>query len=89
MIHWLMSNLATMLKLMEPMISAANIKYNGKKILFLFIYADSIEVVGYIDALSPTIKSVDIKETQTLYGHTITVEKVEFAQTGTRIYVTI
>ncbi len=52
------------------------------------IYADSIEVVGYIDALSPTIKSVDIQETQTLNGHSITVEKVEFAQTETRIYLT-
>lgn len=61
----------------------------GKKVLVPTIFADSIEVVGYIDALSPTIKSVDIQESQTLYGHSITVEKVEFAQAETRIYLTI
>lgn len=70
-------------------VNGTMIRAMGKKVLVPSIYADSIEVVGYIDALSPTIKSVDIQESQTLYGHSITVEKVEFAQAETRIYLTI
>lgn len=77
------------IKVNGTMISAMQGKSNGKKVLIPTIIADSLEVVGYIDALSPTIKSVDIQESQILYGHSITVEKVEFAQTETRIYLTI
>ena len=54
------------------------------------ILADSIEVISYIDAAAPTIKAVEPDGiTQDQYGYSITVNKVEFAEQETRIYVTI
>lgn len=54
------------------------------------ILADSVEVVTYMDAVVPTIKSVELSGvTQDQHGYAITVEKVEFAEKETRVYVSI
>lgn len=55
------------------------------------IRAESVEVVSYIDAVSPTLKSVEINQTKesNSNGVTITLEKVEFAETETRLYLSV
>lgn len=61
----------------------------GGKITAPKIVADSVEKVSYIDAMSPTLKSVDVNSTQDQFGYNITLNKVEFAKTETRVYVSI
>lgn len=48
----------------------------------------SIKKSSYIDVCSPTIKTIEVNKTQSQYGCDITIDKVEFAETETRIYVT-
>lgn len=54
------------------------------------IIADTVEIISYADAASPTIKAVELNGmTQDQYGYSITVNKIEFAEKETRVYVTI
>lgn len=53
------------------------------------IEADVVEVIDYISAVSPTITEKAIDETQDQYGYAVTVEKIEFAENETRIYVSL
>lgn len=53
------------------------------------VIASSVEVVSYMDAAAPTLKEVTCNMTQTQEDYTVTVDKVEFAATETRIYVTV
>ncbi len=53
------------------------------------VIASSVEVISYMDAAAPTIKEVMIGQTQTQAGYSVTVDKVEFAKTETRVYVTV
>lgn len=48
-----------------------------------------VEKSSYMEACSPTIKSVEVNQTQTQHGCTITLSKVEFAKNETRVYVTV
>ena len=61
----------------------------GGTVLAPAIMADSIEVVDYVTAVSPAIKTVEVNEIQDQNGYKITLEKVEFAETETRAYVSI
>lgn len=58
----------------------------SQAVLFL---CESIEKIDYIDASSPTIKSVKVNESQSQYGYKVTVQKVEFSEIETRVYVRI
>lgn len=49
----------------------------------------SLEVTNYVDAVSPTLKAVEMNQTITQNGYSVTVQKVEFAQKETRVYVKI
>lgn len=53
------------------------------------VLAYNIEVVDAITALYPTIKTIDINQTQNQSGYKLTVEKVELAEKETRVYVSI
>ena len=53
------------------------------------IRASSVDESSYIDAVSPTIKSVDVNSKQSQKGYDVTVQKVEFAASETRVYVDI
>lgn len=53
------------------------------------ITASEYEVVSYQDALAPATKSIDVNDTQTQYGYSVTVQKVEFSERETRIYVKV
>ena len=41
------------------------------------------------DAAAPTLKEIAVGQTQTQQGYSVTVDKVEFAETETRVYVTV
>lgn len=61
----------------------------GGKITAPKIIADSVEKVSYIDAVSPTIKSVDVNSTQNQRGYEVSLQKVEFASAETRVYLSV
>ena len=52
------------------------------------ITASSVEVVDYITAVRPTIKSVEVGKEINQSGYKCTINKVEFAEKETRVYVT-
>jgi len=54
------------------------------------IIASNVQILSYVDAISPTIKEVTLTNpTQSQKGYSVTVDKIEFAQTETRVYVTV
>ena len=61
----------------------------GGKITAPQITATSVEVSDYKTAIAPTIKEVVVDETQEQYGYAVTVQKIEFAENETRVYVAV
>ena len=53
------------------------------------IKAESVTVSDYQTVVSPTLKTVDVNQSQEQSGVTVTLEKIEFAAGETRIYVKI
>ena len=53
------------------------------------ITAKQYEVLSYKDALSPTLSSVQVNQTQTQLGYSITIQKVEYSNTETRVYLKV
>ena len=53
------------------------------------ITAYECEVISYIDAVSPTLKSVYVGSSISKYGYEVMVEKIEFAKNETRVYVKV
>jgi hypothetical protein len=51
------------------------------------LLADKVEVVSYMDAVSPTIKAIEVNQDIEQNGLTITLQKIEFAADETRIYL--
>lgn len=51
------------------------------------IIATNVEVVNYITAVRPTIKSADINKTIDQSGYKFTIKKVEFSEKETRVYI--
>ena len=49
----------------------------------------TVEVVDYITAVAPTVKEKVVDSTQDQYGYAVTVQKIEFADNETRVYVSI
>lgn len=54
-----------------------------------FIIASSVKISSYQEVVVPTKKSIDINQKKKQYGYEIVLEKVEFAESETRLYVTI
>lgn len=54
-----------------------------------YIVADSVEVITYKDAATPTIKEVEVNKTISQNDVTVTISKVEFAKNETRVYVSV
>lgn len=61
----------------------------GGKVTAPLIYADTIEVQSYMDAVVPTIKEI-VPENASIEQHGISlkVDKIEFAEEETRVYLT-
>lgn len=53
------------------------------------IAAREYSVISYQEAVVPTTKTIDVNQTQTQLGYSITVQKVEYAKTETRVYVKV
>ncbi|WP_216830349.1 DUF4352 domain-containing protein [Alkalihalobacterium elongatum] len=61
----------------------------GAQLTAPLIKANNYEVVDYITAVSPTLHEVIVNQEQSQSGYSIEVEKVEFGEKDTRIYVSI
>jgi hypothetical protein len=62
----------------------------GGTIIAPAIVAYELEVISYMDAVSPTVKEViPTNSTETQYGYSVSVDKVEFADNETRVYLTV
>lgn len=53
------------------------------------IIATSVEESNYADAVAPTLKSIDVNQTQEQLGYSVTIQKVEFAEKETRVYLSV
>ena len=55
------------------------------------IYADSIKKSSYIDVVSPTIQEVGgyARTPATQYGYSVAIDKIQFAENETRIYMIV
>ncbi|MDZ5710642.1 DUF4352 domain-containing protein [Jeotgalibacillus haloalkalitolerans] len=53
------------------------------------VAAESVEVVDYITAMSPTLKEISPAQEMNQHDLMITVQKVEFAENQTRVYVKV
>lgn len=54
-----------------------------------YIVAYNVKIKSYKDVVRPTIKEVSLNKSINKHGVNVTVEKVEFAEKETRVYVTI
>lgn len=61
----------------------------GGTVQAVVFYADTVEIVDYIEAAAPTIMEVSVNKSASLYGYTVTVNKVEFSDIETRVYVKV
>lgn len=61
----------------------------GKELILPVVLVNNIEASSYKDVIAPTINEVIWNQTQDQHGVKITIEKVEFAKSETRVYVKI
>lgn len=62
----------------------------GGKVSAPVIEAESVEISTYQDAVAPAIYTMTLDEpTQTQYGYSVTIEKVDIAKNETRVYVKV
>jgi hypothetical protein len=53
------------------------------------VEAEKIEIIDYITAVSPTIKTIDVDNTVEQHGIKVTLEKIELAKEETRVYIKV
>ena len=53
------------------------------------IIAKEYEILNYQDALAPALKTVEVNQTQTQSGYSVTLQKVEYAEIETRVYLKV
>ena len=61
----------------------------GGDIEALSINASEYEVISYAEAVAPTTRTVKVNATIKQYGYSVTVQKVEFSDKDTRVYVKV
>ena len=61
----------------------------GAELTVPAVTALEYEVLSYKDAVVPTLQEYEIGQSQTQYDYVITVEKIEFAESETRVYVRV
>ena len=59
----------------------------GGTIAAPIIQADTVEVVDYITAVSPTLKTIEVNQEIDQHGYVVNLQKVEIADNQTRVYV--
>lgn len=53
------------------------------------VEAEKIEIIDYITAVSPTIKTINVDNTVEQHGIKVTLEKIELAKEETRVYIKV
>lgn len=53
------------------------------------IISEEVEKTDYISAIKPTIQTIDVNQTKTSHDVSFTIQKIEFAEDQTRIYLAI
>lgn len=53
------------------------------------ITAKEYEIYSYKDALAPTLKTIEVNQTQTQLGYSVTIQKIEYAENETRVYLKV
>lgn len=62
----------------------------GAKITLPLILTAGVEMLSYQDAVAPTINTITLENgTQSQLGYAVTVQKIELAETETRVYVKV
>lgn len=61
----------------------------GGEVTAKCLNASTIEKIDYIDAVAPTTAEVKPAATSEINGYSITIDKVEFSDKETRVYVTL
>lgn len=61
----------------------------GAELNLPLIIADRIEKSDYATAFAPAVKTINANQQQNQKGYVITVKKIEFAETETRVYISI
>ena len=61
----------------------------GGTITGVNVLAASVEKANYIDVVSPTLKELNVEQVVNQHDYSILVEKVEFAEKETRVYVSV
>lgn len=47
------------------------------------------EIISYKDAVRPALKETEVNQTQTQHGYSVTLQKIEFAEKETRVFVKV
>lgn len=53
------------------------------------VTAKEYNIISYQEALSPTLKTINVNQTQTQFGYSVTIQKIEFAENETRVYLKV
>lgn len=61
----------------------------GGTVTALLIDAKTVTESSYVECCAPTIKEVVLDKTIEQHGYAVTVNKIEFAETETRLYLTV
>lgn len=61
----------------------------GGTVIAPVIHADKIEVVDYITAIAPTIKTIEVNEGIDQHGFVVHLQRIELAKSQTRVYVKV
>jgi len=61
----------------------------GGEVTATAMTADTIEKVTYQEAVAPTLTQVDLSLAAETSGYSVTIDKIEFAEKETRVYVTL
>ena len=61
----------------------------GAELVVPTVTAREYEIMNYTDAVMPTLKEITVEQTQEQYGYAVTVQKVEFAEKETRVYLKV
>ncbi|WP_179295553.1 DUF4352 domain-containing protein [Bacillus sp. FJAT-45350] len=61
----------------------------GAELIVPLIEANKYEITDYINAISPTRYEVLVDQEQEQSGYTVLIDKIEFGEKDTRVYVTI
>ena len=61
----------------------------GGEVRALAIIAEMVEKTDYANAVNPSIRTIEANSSIDQYGYVVTIDKIEFAESETRLYVTM